>query len=132
MIVEPLEAAELIVVRGLQFAGRCESHELPFFGVAHLGYVPKRRRLDGDELAAELERRARVAQRQERLTNAVSDWMVDQYAPLGVALVLEAEHACHERRGAAGRETKVVTAQFRGVLRHDAPLRAEFLSRVRR
>jgi len=52
-------------------------------------------------------------------------------SPMG-ALVLEAEHACHERRGAAGRETKVVTAQFRGVLRHDAPLRAEFLSRVRR
>jgi GTP cyclohydrolase I len=134
VIVEPREAptAELIVVCGLQFASRCAAHGLPFFGVVHAGYVPATRRLDLADLAEEIERRARPAQRQERLTTAVSHWMMDALEPFGVALVVEAEHACHGRASADGRETRVVTACFRGVMQDDMPLRAEFLSRVRR
>ncbi len=140
MIVEPraqtataLEpAGELIVVQGVPFTALCEAHELPFLGVAHVGYVPRDRRLDAADLADALEQRAGVPQRQERLTAAVSDWVGETVDPLGSAVVVEAEHACHAVVTAGGRRANVVTARFRGMLQSNAPLRSEFVGRLRR
>lgn len=140
MIVEPLAAAvgapadagELVVVRGLRFASRCESHELPFVGAAHVGYVCPASAFDAADLADAIERLARRPQRQERLTAAVSEWVAESFQPLGSAVVLEAEHACHAVRTAGGRGANVITTRFRGTLRSDALLRAEFLARLRR
>jgi len=122
-----VESRELIVVRRLRFASRCQAHELPVVGVVHVGYVPDGHLLEVEELADAIEARVAVPQRQEQLTTAVSDWLAENIAPVGTAVVLEAEHACH-----AGRDTNVVTAQFRGVVQHDPTLRAEFFSRLRR
>lgn len=140
MIVEACDApasqstgeGELVVERGVPFAARCETHELPFVGVAHVGYVPGAQMLDAPDLADAIERLAVRPQRQERLTVALSDWIEGTFAPPGFAVVLEADHACHAVRTAGGRGANVVTACFRGVLRSDAPLRAEFLARLRR
>jgi GTP cyclohydrolase I len=122
-----VESRELIVVRGLRFASRCQAHVLPVVGVVHVGYVPDGHVLEVEDLADAIEARASMPQRQEQLTTAVSDWIEENVAPVGTAVVLEAEHACH-----AGRDTNVVTARFRGVVQHDTTLRAEFLSRLRR
>jgi GTP cyclohydrolase IA len=118
---------ELVVVRGVPFAGRCAAHELPFFGVAHVGYVPGVRALDAADLADALERLTRDPQRQERLTAALSDWIDVTLAPLGAGVILEAEHTCHADRGPGGRGANVVTARFRGVLKSNALLRGEFI-----
>ena len=140
MIVEPREetaspldfAGELIVVRGVPFAARCEAHELPFFGVAHVGFIPRDRLLEVADLADAIEQRAEGPQRQERLTAAVSDWVAETLDPLGSAVVVEAEHACHAVGTAGGRSADVVTARFRGVLQSNEPMRAEFVGRLRR
>jgi GTP cyclohydrolase I len=122
-----VESRELIVVRGLRFASRCEAHELPVVGVVHVGYVPDGHLLDVEDLADAIEARATLPQRQEQLTAAVSDWLEEHVAPVGTAVVLEADHACY-----AGRDTNVVTTRFRGALQHEPTLRAEFLSSLRR
>jgi GTP cyclohydrolase I len=128
-----VETHELVVVRGMRFSSRCEAHELPYHGVVHVGYLPSARMLDGADLADAIEECATGSQRQERLTAAISDWLAATLEPLGSAVVLEAEHACHAELTAGGRGGNVVTARFRGVLRSDAPLRAEFVARcVRR
>jgi GTP cyclohydrolase I len=130
VIVEP---RELIVVRGLRFTSRCEAHELPVIGVAHVGYVPDAILLDLDDLADAIERCSVGPQRQERLTAAVADWMAAALDPLGVAVVLEADHACYAGASTGGRAANVVTARYRGLLRENAGMRAEFVARcVRR
>jgi GTP cyclohydrolase I len=124
---------ELVVLWGVPFAARCAAHELPFFGVAHVGYMPGARTLDAADLADALERLTQAPQRQERLTAAVSEWIDAALDPRGLGVVLEAEHTCHAGRGAGGRGANVVTARLRGVLKTDAWLRAEFVGRcVRR
>ena len=120
---------ELVVLRGVPFASKCAAHQLPFFGVAHVGYVPGARTLDAVDLADALERLTHDAQRQERLTAAVCEWIDSTLHPRGVGVVLEAEHSCDVGSGAGGRGANVVTARFRGVLQSDAWLRAEFVGR---
>ena len=120
---------ELVVVAGIPFDSLCEHHLLPFSGTAHVGYVPDDRLLGLSKFARAVERFARDLQVQERLTRQVAGWIDEQLRPLGVGVVLEAEHLCLSLRGAQARGTRTVTSAFTGVVRDDARTRREFLAR---
>lgn len=120
---------ELVVVGGIPFDSLCEHHLLPFTGTAHVGYVPGDRLLGLSKFARVVERFARDLQVQERLTRQVAAWIDDELRPLGVGVVLEAEHLCMSLRGVQVRGARTVTSSFTGVVRDDAPTRREFLAR---
>jgi GTP cyclohydrolase IA len=120
---------ELVVVTGIPFDSLCEHHLLPFRGVAHVGYVPGDRLLGLSKFARIVERFARDLQVQERLTGQIADWVADELEPVGVGVVLEAEHLCMSLRGVQARGARTVTTSLVGVLRDDERMRREFLAR---
>ena len=120
---------ELVVVTGIPFDSLCEHHLLPFRGVAHVGYVPGDRLLGLSKFARVVERFARDLQVQERLTRQIADWVDDELEPVGVGVVLEAEHLCMSLRGVQARGARTVTSSLVGVLRDDERMRREFLAR---
>jgi GTP cyclohydrolase IA len=125
------EYDELVLVRDIPLRSLCEHHLLPFAGVAHVGYLPGDRILGLSKLARTVEFFARRVQTQERLTSQVADHLHDRLAPLGVGVVLEAEHSCMSLRGARATGASTVTTVLRGRLRDDPASRAEFLTLTR-
>ena len=117
---------ELVVVRDVRFASLCEHHLLPFFGVAHVGYLPDGCILGMSKVARIVDLLARRPQVQERLTNELADSLATSLHPRGLGVVLEAEHLCLSIRGARRPGAKLVTSATRGAIREDAALRAEF------
>jgi GTP cyclohydrolase I len=122
---------ELVVVRSIPVQSVCEHHLLPFFGVAHVGYLPGHRILGLSKFARVVEMFARRPQVQERLTRQVADWIELRLAPRGVGVVIEAEHTCMSLRGVRAGGTVTTTSALSGLLRDSAATRAEFLSAVR-
>ena len=109
---------------------RCEHHLVPFFGKAHIAYLPSESgKICGiSKLARLVEVYARRPQVQERLTSQVADTLVEQLNPRGVAVVMEAEHLCMSMRGVKKPGAKTVTNAMRGIFKEDAATRAEALS----
>jgi GTP cyclohydrolase I len=122
---------ELVLVRDIPVRSLCEHHMLPFTGVAHVAYLPGERILGLSKLARTVEFFARRVQTQERLTSQVADHLHDRLAPLGVGVVIEAEHSCMSLRGARATGASTLTTVLRGRLRDDPASRAEFLSLTR-
>lgn len=120
---------ELVVVAGIPFDSLCEHHLLPFSGTAHVGYVPGDRILGLSKFARVVERFARDLQVQERLTHQVARWIDAELDPLGVGVVIEAEHLCMSLRGVQVRGARTMTSSFTGVVRDDERTRREFLAR---
>lgn len=120
---------ELVVVAGIPFDSLCEHHLLPFSGVAHVGYAPGSQLLGLSKFARVVERFARDLQVQERLTRQVAGWIDTELQPLGVGVVLEAEHLCMSLRGVQARGVRTTTSAYSGVVRDDARTRREFLDR---
>jgi GTP cyclohydrolase IA len=120
---------ELVVVADIPFDSLCEHHLLPFRGVAHIGYVPGDSLLGLSKFARVVELFARDLQVQERMTRQIADWVDSELEPLGVGVVLEAEHLCMSLRGVQARDARTVTSSLTGVVRDDARTRSEFLSR---
>jgi GTP cyclohydrolase I len=118
---------ELVLVRDIPVRSLCEHHLLPFTGVAHVGYLPGDRILGLSKLARTVEFFARRVQTQERLTSQVADHLHERLAPLGVGVVIEAEHSCMSLRGARATGATTLTTVLRGRLRDDPASRAEFL-----
>ncbi len=123
---------ELVVASDIGFSSLCEHHLLPFFGVAHVAYLPGDRILGLSKLARVVELFAHRLQVQERLTTQVARWLQDALAPRGVGVVLEAEHTCMTIRGVRARGSRTVTSALYGGLRTDPRTRAEFLALTRR
>jgi GTP cyclohydrolase I len=123
---------ELVVATHIQFHSLCMHHLLPFYGVAHVAYLPGDRILGLSKLARVVEYFARDLQVQERLTKQVADWLEDHLQPRGVGVVFEAEHLCMSLRGVKKPGTKTVTSALHGCLRDDARTRQEFFELVRR
>ena len=123
---------ELVVATHIQFHSLCMHHLLPFYGVAHVAYLPNDRILGLSKLARVVEYFARDLQVQERLTKQVADWLEDHLQPRGVGVVFEAEHLCMSLRGVKKPGTKTVTSALHGCLRDDARTRQEFFELVRR
>jgi GTP cyclohydrolase I len=122
---------ELVLVRDIPVRSVCEHHMLPFVGVAHVGYLPGERILGLSKLARVVEFYARRAQTQERLTRQVAEHLESHLDPLGVGVVVEAEHTCMSIRGAGARGSRTVTSALLGELRSNASSRAEFLGLTR-
>lgn len=123
---------EMVILKDIPFYSMCEHHLLPFYGVAHVGYVPnsKGRVVGASKLARVVEVLARRPQLQERLTTQIADTLMEGLHPDGVAVVLQAEHLCMTMRGIKKPGSNVVTSATRGLFRNRAATRAEFLSLV--
>jgi GTP cyclohydrolase I len=119
---------ELVLARDIPFQSLCQHHLLPFYGVAHVGYIPESRILGLSKLARVVELFASSLQIQERLTQQVADWLDQHVAPKGVGVVLEAEHLCMSLRGVQARGARTVTSAVHGSLRDDASSRQEFFA----
>lgn len=122
---EPHES--MIMVRDIEFYSLCEHHLLPFFGVAHVAYVPDRRILGLSKLPRIVDVFARRLQVQERLTDQVANAIMDVVAPRGVGVVLEASHLCMMMRGVEKQRSRTVTSALRGIFASDSKTRSEFL-----
>jgi len=119
---------ELIMARDIEFSSLCEHHLLPFSGVAHVGYIPGDRIVGLSKLARVVELFSRDLQVQERLTGQIADWLCEHLDPVGVGVVLEAEHTCMSLRGVRKPGSRTITSALRGAVRSDARTRQEFLS----
>ena len=122
---------ELVVARQVPFRSLCEHHLLPFYGFAHVGYLPGDRIVGLSKLARVVEHFAAGLQVQERLTQQVADWLHGQLGARGVGVVVEAEHLCMSLRGVRAHGSSTVTSALRGDLRTDARSRDEFLALTR-
>ena len=116
---------EMVIVKDIPFYSMCEHHLLPFFGKAHIGYIPSDNKIIGlSKLARIVDNFAKKPQVQERLTSDIADFLNDNLQPKGVAVIMEAEHMCMTMRGARAAGSKTQTSALRGIMRTDAKTRA--------
>ena len=123
---------EMVLVRDIAFHSLCEHHLIPFFGVAHVAYIPsKNGSITGLSKIVRLVRTAAARlQLQERLTTAVADTLVESLDPDGVLVLIQAEHLCMSMRGVRAPGSRVVTSAVRGVFLTSAATRAEVLALI--
>jgi GTP cyclohydrolase IA len=121
---------EMVLVRDIDFYATCEHHLIPFFGVAHVGYIPNEKgQLTGlSKLARLVDLYARRPQVQERMTSQIADALMSVLEPSGVIVVLEAEHLCMAMRGVRKPGARTVTSAVRGSFRDSDSTRAEAMS----
>jgi GTP cyclohydrolase IA len=124
------EYSEMIVLKDLDFFSMCEHHILPFFGTAHVAYIPKHHIVGISKLARLVDVYARRLQVQERLTTQIANMLMDALDPQGVAVVLRAEHLCMRMRGVEKQNSVVVTSAMLGVFRSHQETRQEFMTLV--
>ncbi len=122
---------EMIVQKDIDFFSLCEHHLLPFFGKAHVAYIPHHKIVGVSKLARLVDVYARRLQVQERLTNQVATTMMEKLDPLGVAVVIEAEHLCMRMRGVEKQNSVIITSTMLGVFRTRQETRNEFMNLIR-
>ena len=121
---------EMILVRDIELYSLCEHHLLPFFGRAHVAYIPNGRLIGLSKLPRIVEIFARRLQVQERLTDQIADAVMECLKPQGVGVVIEAAHLCMMMRGVEKQNSRTVTSAVRGLFRSDPRTRSEFLRLV--
>lgn len=123
---------EIILLRGISLYSVCEHHLLPFLGRANIAYIPKNGRVTGlSKLARVVDILARRPQVQERLTTQIAEIVMSKLKPLGVMVVIEAEHLCMSMRGVRKPGTMTVTSAVRGIFKDSDKTRAEALALMR-
>lgn len=128
----PVAYDEMVVVRDMEFYSLCEHHLLPFFGKAHVGYLPSGRVIGLSKIPRAVDMYAHRLQVQERLTQQVATFLMGRLEPKGVACVIEATHLCTVMRGVRKQEATMVTSAMLGTFRRDAKTRSEFLTFIGR
>jgi GTP cyclohydrolase I len=123
---------EMVIVKDVEFFSMCEHHLLPFFGKAHVAYVPNGKVIGLSKIPRLVDVFARRLQVQERLTTEVADAIDEAIQPQGVAVILEAQHLCMMMRGVEKQHSATVTSAMRGVFKTQQQTRSEFLSLVRK
>lgn len=119
---------EMVVVKDIRFYSLCEHHLLPFFGTAHVAYIPNGKIIGLSKIPKLVDVFARRLQVQERMTQQIADTLQEKLDPLGVAVVINARHLCMEMRGAKSQNSPTVTSAMLGVFRTTTRTREEFLS----
>ncbi len=127
------EHEEIVIVKDIPFYSMCEHHLVPFFGVAHVAYIPKSGKVVGlSKLARAIETVAKRPQLQERMTSTVVDAIMKSLDPHGAMVIIEAEHMCMTMRGVKKPGSKTVTSAVRGIFVDDIAARAEVLSLIKK
>lgn len=121
------KSEEMVIVKDIEFYSMCEHHMLPFYGKAHVGYIPNGKIIGLSKLARITDVFARRLQVQERMTNQVADALVEILEPLGVGVVTEACHFCMMMRGVQKQNSFTITSATRGSFRADMRTREEFM-----
>lgn len=121
---------EMITQLNIPFYSMCEHHMLPFFGVAHVAYIPDERIVGLSKLSRVLDHFAHNLQNQERITTQVAEYLYDKLNPQGVAVVLTARHMCMEMRGIRKIGAETTTTTLKGTFKSHPETRAEFLQIV--
>ena len=122
---------EMVILKDISFSSVCEHHFLPFYGKAHMGYLPCGRVVGASKMARALDVLSRRPQIQERLTSQLVDVVQESLMPQGVIAVLDAEHMCMTLRGVRKPGSRVITTAARGVIQEDSARRSEFMSLLR-
>jgi GTP cyclohydrolase IA len=122
---------EMVVVKDIEFFSLCEHHLLPFFGKAHVAYLPSQKVLGLSKIARLVNMYARRLQIQERMTSQIADAVSEKISPEGVGVIIEARHLCMQMRGVEKQHGQAVTSAMLGSFRHNKQTRDEFLSLVR-
>ena len=121
------EYSQMVLVKDIEVYSMCEHHMLPFFGKAHVAYVPNGRIVGLSKVPRVVDAFARRLQVQERLTNEIRDCMHDTLQPLGVAVVIECSHLCMQMRGVQKQNSVTTTSAFTGIFLNDPRTREEFI-----
>jgi GTP cyclohydrolase IA len=122
---------EMIVQKDIDFFSLCEHHMLPFFGKAHVAYIPHHKIVGISKLARLVDVYARRLQVQERMTNQIATIIMEKLDPLGVAVVIEAEHLCMRMRGVEKQNSMVITSTLLGAFQNRQETRNEFMTLIR-
>ena len=122
---------EMVVVTHINFYSLCEHHMLPFFGAAHVGYIPKGKVVGLSKIPRIVDMYARRLQVQERMTAQIANVLQDQLNPDGVGVVVEGYHMCMSMRGVEKEKAKMITSTLLGSFRDDPSTRSEFLELIR-
>jgi GTP cyclohydrolase I len=126
-----VEYDEMVVVKNIDFYSLCEHHLLPFYGKVHVGYLPKSKVVGLSKIPRLVEMFARRLQVQERMTQEIATVMNDLIEPIGVGVVIEAQHLCVAMRGVAKPNSTMTTSALRGLFKKNSLTRDEFMSHVR-
>lgn len=126
-----VENNDLVLEKDITFFSMCEHHLVPFFGKAHIAYIPKGKVAGLSKLARTVEIYAKKPQLQERLTTEIADALMKYLDAEGAMVVIEAEHTCMTMRGVKKPGAKTVTTTYRGVFREDIELRREVMNFIR-
>jgi len=122
---------EMVIVKDIEFFSLCEHHLLPFFGKAHVAYLPKKRVLGLSKIARLVNMYSRRLQIQERMTSQIAQAMQEKIEPQGVGVIIEARHLCMQMRGVEKQHGQAVTSAMLGAFRHNQKTREEFLALIR-
>lgn len=127
-----VEYDEMILVKDIEFFSMCEHHMLPFFGKAHVAYIPQKKIIGLSKIPRIVEMFARRLQVQERMTRQIADLIDEILEPRGVAVVVEGAHMCSMMRGVKKEQAQMVTSAMLGLFRDKQKTRNEFMNHLRR
>lgn len=122
---------QMIILKDIDFASLCSHHLLPFIGKVHIGYIPAKKICGISKLARVVDKFASRPQVQENLTQQIADFIVEQLKPIGVMVVIEAQHQCMQIRGVKKANSIMVTSAIKGVFKEDKKTRMEFMELIK-
>ena len=125
------EYSQMVLVKDIELYSLCEHHMLPFFGKAHVAYIPNGHIVGLSKIPRIVDVFARRLQVQERLTDEIKDCIQGTLNPKGVAVVIEAQHLCMQMRGVQKQHSSTTTSAFSGILMSDEKTRAEFMNLIK-
>lgn len=127
-----VEYSEMVIVKDIDFYSLCEHHMLPFYGKAHIAYLPKKKVLGLSKIPRIVEMFARRLQVQERMTQQIADFLEEAVKPLGVAVVVEGVHMCSMMRGVKKANATMITSALSGAFKNNPKTRSEFMEHLGR